>query len=188
MPAPSLAEPDRVLRARQVFVSSSAVGYYGVSETETFKESSKSGNDFLAEICRDWEGAANTATGVRTVIIRTGIVLAKEGGALAKMIPVFSIFTGARPQVVRWWCSGARAHARVCVCLRHIVCAQSTLLPHIGPTLHMVLYNSGHMVAVGVSSVFAGARHRRPLMCVWKSPVASKLMSSGTDQTRAPFA
>lgn len=81
----------------KVFVSASAVGYYGVSETATFKESSAAGSDYLAEICREWEGAAATAKGVRTVIVRTGIVLAKEGGALAKMIPVFSIFTGAQP-------------------------------------------------------------------------------------------
>lgn len=57
-------------------------------------ESSPSGNDYLSEICQEWEAAANKAE-TRVVVLRTGIVLAKDGGVLGRMIPVFSIFAGA---------------------------------------------------------------------------------------------
>lgn len=58
-------------------------------------EKSPNGTDYLSEICREWEGAAMEAEpGTRVVILRTGIVLAKEGGALSRMIPVFKIFAG----------------------------------------------------------------------------------------------
>lgn len=78
-----------------VLVSSTAVGFYGTSETSAFDETSPSGNDFLAEVCRVWEGKAKELeNGTRLVLIRTGIVLDKDGGALAKMVPLFSIFAG----------------------------------------------------------------------------------------------
>ena len=77
----------------EVLVNASAVGFYGTSETATFNESSASGNDYLAEVCREWEDTAMKAM-CRVVVLRTGIVLAKEGGALAKMVPVFSMFAG----------------------------------------------------------------------------------------------
>lgn len=76
-----------------VLVNASAVGFYGTSETATFNEESSSGNDYLAEVCREWEAAAMAAS-CRVVVLRTGIVLAKEGGALAKMVPVFQMFAG----------------------------------------------------------------------------------------------
>ncbi len=80
----------------QVLVNASAIGYYGTSETATFTETSSPGNDFLAQVCQAWEGEAQKVTelGVRLVIIRLGIVLGDEGGALAKMIPPFQIFAG----------------------------------------------------------------------------------------------
>ena len=79
----------------QVLVSGSAVGYYGTSETATFEENSPSGNDFLAQVCQNWEAEAQkvTASGVRLVILRIGIVLA-NGGALGKMIGPFKMFAG----------------------------------------------------------------------------------------------
>jgi uncharacterized protein (TIGR01777 family) len=85
----ALEEVDRP----KVLVNASAVGFYGTSETATFNESSSSGNDYLAEVCREWEAAA-LAADCRVVVLRTGIVLAKEGGALAKMVPVFQMFAG----------------------------------------------------------------------------------------------
>ena len=88
----------------QVFVSSSAVGFYGSSEMATFNESSASGRDYLAEVCREWEAAASNAK-TRVVILRNGIVLSKQGGALAKMIPVFQIFAGGPLGSGRQWCS-----------------------------------------------------------------------------------
>lgn len=88
----------------QVFISSSAVGYYGTSEAATFNENSVSGNDYLAEVCKAWEDAASSAD-TRVVILRTGIVLARSGGALSKMIPVFQIFAGGPLGSGRQWCS-----------------------------------------------------------------------------------
>lgn len=78
----------------QVLVSSSAVGFYGTSETGTFNEESECGRDYLAGVCRAWEEAAQGAE-TRVVIVRTGIVLSTSGGALAKMIPIFNMFGGA---------------------------------------------------------------------------------------------
>jgi uncharacterized protein len=77
----------------QVLISASAIGYYGVSETASFNETSLAGSDFLAEICQKWEAAAKTAA-IRTVVLRLGIVLGNNGGALAKMLPAFKMFMG----------------------------------------------------------------------------------------------
>ncbi|CAL5223129.1 g5594 [Coccomyxa viridis] len=89
----------------RVLISTSAVGYYGASESQTFSEASSSGRDYLAEVCRDWEAEAQRSTAKRNVILRTGIVLAKEGGALGKMMPVFNIFAGGPLGSGRQWCS-----------------------------------------------------------------------------------
>ncbi|CAK9142088.1 unnamed protein product [Ilex paraguariensis] len=85
--------PDE-LRPR-VLVSATAVGYYGSSETEVFDEQSPSGNDYLAEVCREWEATAlRVNKDVRLALIRIGVVLGKDGGALAKMVPLFMMFAG----------------------------------------------------------------------------------------------
>lgn len=78
-----------------VLVSGSAIGYYGTSETATFDETSSSGNDFLAEVCRAWENAAQPVkdVGVRLVILRIGIVLGM-GGTVSKMLTPFQLFAG----------------------------------------------------------------------------------------------
>lgn len=89
----------------KVLVSSSAVGFYGASDSATFDESSPSGRDYLAEVCREWEGAANEAQVDRKVIVRTGIVLAREGGALGRMLPVFQLFAGGPLGSGRQWFS-----------------------------------------------------------------------------------
>lgn len=79
----------------KVLVSATAVGYYGSSETRVFDEQSPSGSDYLAEVCREWEAAAlRVNKDVRLARIRIGVVLGKEGGALAKMIPIFMMFAG----------------------------------------------------------------------------------------------
>ncbi|KAH6767218.1 Rossmann-fold superfamily protein [Perilla frutescens var. hirtella] len=79
----------------KVLVSATAVGYYGSSETRVFNEQSPSGSDYLAEVCREWEAAAlRVNKDVRLARIRIGVVLGKEGGALAKMIPLFMMFAG----------------------------------------------------------------------------------------------
>lgn len=90
-----------------VLVNASAIGFYGTSETATFDESSQSGNDFLAEICRAWEAEANKAKdcGTRVVILRTGIVLGTGGGALERMLTPFKMFAGGPIGTGRQWFS-----------------------------------------------------------------------------------
>jgi len=90
----------------QVLVNASAIGFYGTSETATFDETSPSGQDFLAEVCRQWEAAAQKVTelGVRLVILRFGIVLA-NGGAIAKMLTPFRLFAGGPIGSGRQWFS-----------------------------------------------------------------------------------
>jgi uncharacterized protein (TIGR01777 family) len=89
-----------------VLINASAIGYYGTSETETFDETSVSGNDFLAQVCQAWEAEARKVkdAGVRLVILRFGIVLG-NGGALAKMIPPFKLFAGGPIGSGRQWFS-----------------------------------------------------------------------------------
>ena len=90
-----------------VLVSSSAVGFYGVSESAEFDEASAPGDDFLGRLCVAWEAEAAKAEAfnVRVVTIRTGIVLARDGGALAKMLPVFQLFAGGPLGSGRQWFS-----------------------------------------------------------------------------------
>ena len=77
-------------RVPAVFVSASAVGYYGPRHDEIVTEDSQAGDDFLASVCKDWEAAAAPATArARLVIIRTGLPLSREGGALPRMLPPF---------------------------------------------------------------------------------------------------
>ncbi len=81
-----------------VFIQASAVGYYGMSESEhtSFDESSPHGEDFLATVCVDWEKEMESLNekGIRTLILRSGIVLSPKGGALEKMIPPFKMGVG----------------------------------------------------------------------------------------------
>jgi uncharacterized protein (TIGR01777 family) len=79
-----------------IFCSTSAVGYYGDRADEVLKEDALPGNDFAAKLCRDWEKEAfqAQAKGVRVAAMRFGVVLGKDGGALAKMVPAFKSFAG----------------------------------------------------------------------------------------------
>ena len=93
-------------RPPKTLVCASATGYYGSRGDEWLDESSASGTGFLAEVCREWEAAAAPAlkAGIRVVHLRFGIVLAKEGGALAKMLPIFKLGLGGRLGDGRaWW-------------------------------------------------------------------------------------
>jgi uncharacterized protein (TIGR01777 family) len=86
-----------VLRERgpEVLVSASAVGFYGSRGDEVLDESSAPGEGFLAEVCRAWEAAAEPATArARVTFLRTGIVLARGGGALPRMVRPFRAFAG----------------------------------------------------------------------------------------------
>jgi uncharacterized protein len=94
-------------RRTSVYVSSSGIGYYGTSETETFLESSPPGDDFLADVCVGWEKQALAASdlGLRAAVLRTGLALGKDGGALAKLLPAFRLGLGGRLGSGRQWYS-----------------------------------------------------------------------------------
>jgi uncharacterized protein (TIGR01777 family) len=89
------------------YVSASAIGYYGRSEDATFEESSAPGDDFLAQVCVAWEATADRAAsfGMRVAKIRTGLVLGKDGGALAKLLPLFRLGAGGIVASGRQWYS-----------------------------------------------------------------------------------
>ncbi len=80
----------------RTLVNASAVGYYGPTGSEKIDETAEPGDDFLANVCRRWEMEAKRAeeSGVRTVLIRTGIVLGKDGGALLEMAKPYKFFLG----------------------------------------------------------------------------------------------
>jgi uncharacterized protein (TIGR01777 family) len=91
----------------RAFVSGSAVGYYGDRGEEILTESSTRGEGFLPDICAEWEQAANRAktSGIRTVTVRTGVVLAADGGGLAKMLPPFRFGVGGPVGTGNQWMS-----------------------------------------------------------------------------------
>ena len=82
----------------KVFLSGSAIGFYGARGDEQLTESGSAGSGFLADVCKEWEAAAAPAreAGVRTVFLRTGIVLSPRGGALKKLLPLFRLGVGGR--------------------------------------------------------------------------------------------
>jgi uncharacterized protein (TIGR01777 family) len=90
-----------------VLVSSSAVGYYGPRGDEVLDESAPPGSTFLSEVCKEWEAEASKAAelGIRVVLLRTGVVLARDGGALSKMLPPFRVGVGGRLGSGRQWMS-----------------------------------------------------------------------------------
>ena len=89
-----------------VLVSGSAIGYYGLRGDEVLTEKSSSGDGFLAELCRDWEAAARPAVdaGIRTVFLRSGIVLSAKGGALGRLLPLVKLGLGGKlGRGDQWW-------------------------------------------------------------------------------------
>ncbi|MEE2755599.1 MAG: TIGR01777 family oxidoreductase [Myxococcota bacterium] len=93
--------------APKVLVCASAIGFYGDRGDEILVENSQPGSSFLAELCQDWEAEAAKAEalGVRVVFARIGIVLAKNGGALEKMLPPFKMGIGGPLGSGRQWMS-----------------------------------------------------------------------------------
>jgi len=91
----------------RVFVSASAIGFYGNRGNEVLTEQSAAGNDFLAGVCKEWEQSAEPAAekGIRLVKARFGIILDKDGGALAKMLPPFRMGIGGRIGDGKQWMS-----------------------------------------------------------------------------------
>lgn len=91
----------------KVFISASGIGYYGDCGDNLLTEDSAKGNDFLADVCEAWENESKQAeqSGVRSVQIRTGLVLSKEDGALKQMLPAFNLFIGGPLGNGRQWSS-----------------------------------------------------------------------------------
>lgn len=81
-----------------VLVNASAVGFYGDTRDRVTDESAPAGRGFLAQLCQDWEAATKpaAAAGTRVVLLRTGLVLARSGGMLSRLKPLFSFGLGAR--------------------------------------------------------------------------------------------
>jgi uncharacterized protein (TIGR01777 family) len=101
---------DTLARLQQkpgVFISASAVGYYGDRSDEILTESSAPGATFLSALARDWEAEATRAAvaGIRTVILRFGVILSPKGGALPQMVRPFRFAAGGRLGTGRQWIS-----------------------------------------------------------------------------------
>jgi uncharacterized protein len=112
-----LARPPRVL------LCASAVGYYGSRGDQALEESAPAGSGFLAELCTAWEAAADAASalGMRVVLLRTGIVLGRDGGALARMVTPFRLGLGGRLGNGQQWMPWIHLHdlVRAVLWLQH---------------------------------------------------------------------
>lgn len=107
LPHAFLAALERVDARPRIYVSASAVGYYGMSRTATFTETSPAGNDFLARVCVAWEAEAMRASalGMRVAVVRTGLVLGRSGGALSPLLPLFRAGLGGPVASGEQWMS-----------------------------------------------------------------------------------
>jgi hypothetical protein len=115
---------DAILRAERppkVLVSASAVGYYGDRGAEELREDSGPGTGFLSEVCQAWEAAARPAEArCRVVVLRIGMVLAKQGGVLARLVPPFRAGLGGPVGPGTQWASWIRLHDLLAVIERAI--------------------------------------------------------------------
>ena len=97
----------------EVFISASAIGYYGETGNREVTEVDRGGDDFLSIVCREWEAVANLAPSVRTIKLRTGLVLDPTGGALGRMIPLFKFGIGGKLGSGKQWWSWITLHDQV---------------------------------------------------------------------------
>lgn len=98
---------DKLSDKPKTFISGSAIGFYGDRADDEMTESSPAGKTFLAEVCKEWEAESRRAEdlGIRTVLLRTGIVLSKDGGALATMLTPFKLGVGGAIGDGKQWMS-----------------------------------------------------------------------------------
>jgi hypothetical protein len=91
----------------EVLVSGSAIGFYGSRDDERLEEDEPPEDDFLGQVCRQWEDEAGRAveSGIRVVLLRTGLVLSSQGGALPQMLPPFKMFVGGPLASGQQWMS-----------------------------------------------------------------------------------
>ncbi len=97
----------------EVFISASAIGYYGETGNREVTEVDRGGDDFLSIVCREWELVAHLAPSVRTIKLRTGLVLDPTGGALGRMIPLFKFGIGGKLGSGKQWWSWITLHDQV---------------------------------------------------------------------------
>lgn len=97
----------------EVFISASAIGYYGETGNRSVTEVDKGGSDFLSVVCREWEAVADLAPSVRTIKLRTGLVLDPTGGALGRMIPLFKFGLGGKLGSGKQWWSWITLHDQI---------------------------------------------------------------------------
>ena len=140
-----------------VFISASAMGWYGETGNRAVDETDRAGDDFLAVVCREWEAAADMATGVRTVKLRTGLVLDPTGGALGQMLPLFRFGLGGRMGNGKQWWSWITLHDQV-KAIEHLL--TSTLVGPVNLTTPNPSTNSEFTAAL------ARALHRPALLPV----------------------
>ena len=96
-----------------VFISASAIGYYGETGDRSVTETDRGGSDFLSVVCREWEAVANLAPSIRTIKLRTGLVLDPTGGALGRMIPLFKFGLGGKLGSGKQWWSWITLHDQI---------------------------------------------------------------------------
>ncbi|HEV3254120.1 MAG TPA: TIGR01777 family oxidoreductase [Candidatus Acidoferrales bacterium] len=98
---------SKLRRRPAVFISASAIGFYGDRGVERLTESSAPGDDFLSQLARDWEASASRAEslGMRTVLLRFGVILSTRGGALPRMLTPFRLGAGGRLGPGKQWMS-----------------------------------------------------------------------------------
>jgi len=96
-----------------VFISASAIGHYGESGNRAVTEADGGGGDFLSIVCREWEAAASLAPSVRTIKLRSGIVLDPTGGALGQMLPIFKFGVGGKLGSGKQWWSWITLHDQI---------------------------------------------------------------------------
>jgi hypothetical protein len=132
-----------------IFINASAIGIYGDRGNLELNESSGPGNGFLSDLCRDWEGAAMTATesGARVVCLRFGIVLSREGGLLQRILPYYRAGLGCQLGTGRQWMSWIETEDAVGV-IRHAL-AKAELSGPVNVVSPTSVMNSGFTRALG---------------------------------------
>ena len=124
-----MTELASVANKPAAYISASAIGYYGTSLTATFDETSAPGSGFLADVCVAWEAEADRAAalGMRVAKIRTGLVLGSDGGALAKLLPIFKLGGGGIVASGQQWYSWIHIDDQVGIYLHAIDGADGVL-------------------------------------------------------------
>jgi len=176
----------------RVFVSGSAIGYYGDRGDETLTEQSAAGHGFLPEVCREWEASTQAAAdaGIRTVNIRIGLVLSAVGGALPKMLTPFKLGAGGIVGNGRQWWSwidvqdltGAIHHILTTDSLRgpvNLVAPKATTNAEFNRTLASALHRPAVFPMPAFAAKLAFGKMADELLLASQHVEPAKLVNSG---------